>query len=291
MSLPEDFSPERYLELHPDVLQARLDPAMHFLNYGRAEGRAYKGDARYVAQNEYNPLHPKIAGHYQYDGLASKHNHDFMIDPAFMAAYGRGVVAAGADYKWFWRVHLGLWAARSAAKYTGDFVECGVNRGFLSSAIMHDLDWNTTGRTFYLLDTFTGLDERYLSDDEKSAGVFDRNLREIDSGFYTTNLDSVKQNFAEWPSAKIIQGSIPETLSQIDSDRIAFLHIDMNCTLPEVAALDYLWDRLVPGAFVLLDDYAYFGYQPQKEGMDGWAAEHGISIASLPTGQGLLIKP
>ncbi|UVK98638.1 TylF/MycF family methyltransferase [Pseudomonas sp. B21-048] len=291
MTLPEDFSTERYLELHPDVRQARLDPALHYLNYGVAEGRAYKGDSRYVVQKEYNPLHPKIDGTYQYDSLASKHNHDFMIDPAFMAAYGRGVVAAGGDYKWFWRVHLGLWAARSAAKYTGDFVECGVNRGFLSSAIMHDLDWNNTGRTFYLLDTFAGLDERYLSDDEKSAGAFDRNLREIDSGFYTTNLDSVKQNFAEWPNAKIIQGSIPDTLSQIDSDRIAFLHIDLNCTIPEVAALDYLWDRLVPGAFVLLDDYAYFGYQPQKEGMDEWAAKNDISIASLPTGQGLLIKP
>lgn len=65
----------------------------------------------------------------------------------------------------------------------------------------------------------------------------------------------------------------------------------MNCMIPEVAALDYLWERLVPGAVILLDDYAYYGYQPQKDGMDQWAEKMGIAIASLPTGQGLMIKP
>lgn len=290
MTLPDDFSPDKYLELHPDVLKAGLDPALHYLKFGIPEGRAYKGDARYV-EKKYNPLHPKLDEAYNHDGLASIHNHDFMIDPAFRAAYGRGVAAVGMDYKWFWRVHVGLWAARSAAKLTGDFVECGVNRGFLSSAIMHDLDWNNTNRVFYLLDTFAGIDERYLSDEEREGGVYERNCREITSGFYTTNLDSVKQNFAEWPRATIIQGSIPDTLPQIDSTQIAFLHIDLNCTIPEVAAIDYLWERLVPNAFILLDDYAYFGYQPQKEGMDQWVKKMNLSILSLPTGQGLLIKP
>jgi hypothetical protein len=147
------------------------------------------------------------------------------------------------------------------------------------------------GRSFYLLDTFSGLDERYVSNDEKSGGVLDRNKNEIKSGFYTTNLDAVRNNFSEWTGVKIIPGSIPDTLAQIESESIAFLHIDLNCTIPEVAAIDYLWDRLVPGAFVLLDDYAFYGYQPQKDGMDAWAATKKIAIASLPTGQGLLIKP
>ena len=53
----------------------------------------------------------------------------------------------------------------------------------------------------------------------------------------------------------------------------------------------FLWNRLVPGAPVLLDDYAYSGYEWQKVGMDAFATEHGLSILSLPTGQGLLIKP
>jgi len=108
-----------------------------------------------------------------------------MTDPAFAQAYARGILAAGSDYRWHWRVHVGLWAARCAAKLAGDFVECGVNRGFLSSAIMSLLKWDSTERTFYLLDTFAGIDERYISPEEKASGVMERNSREIASGFYT----------------------------------------------------------------------------------------------------------
>ena len=73
---------------------------------------------------------------YNQDGLRSLHNHEFMLDPHFCKAYERGVLACEQDYRWHWRVHVGLWAAYSASKLKGDFVECGVNRGFLRSAIM-----------------------------------------------------------------------------------------------------------------------------------------------------------
>ena len=65
----------------------------------------------------------------------------------------------------------------------------------------------------------------------------------------------------------------------------------MNSAAPEIAAATFFWDRLVPGAFVLLDDYAYRGFHSQKVAMDTFAAEKGVEICSLPTGQGLLIKP
>lgn len=47
----------------------------------------------------------------------------------------------------------------------------------------------------------------------------------------------------------------------------------------------------MPGVFILLDDYAYVGYGVQKAAMDIVASAKGLTIASLPTGQGLLIKP
>jgi hypothetical protein len=76
----------------------------------------------------------------------------------------------------------------------------------------------------------------------------------------------------------------------VGASKIAYLHLDMNCSPPEVAAADYFWNRLVPGAFVLLDDYAYRGYRAQKIAMDSFAASQQTEILSLPTGQGLLIK-
>jgi hypothetical protein len=156
---------------------------------------------------------------------------------------------------------------------------------------MQKLDWNSTARRFYLLDTFAGVDKRYVSHDDLALGVLERNEREIASGFYTLDVDDVRRNFAEWRNVRIIVGTVPETLSEIESDQFAFAHIDMNCAPPEVAAAEFLWPRLVPGAIILLDDYAYEGYRSQKLAMDGFARSKGVMIMSLPTGQGLIIKP
>lgn len=49
-------------------------------------------------------------------------------------------------------------------------------------------------------------------------------------------------------------------------------------------------ERLMPGALMLLDDYAYRGHRPQKVATDGFAQTRANKILSLPTGQGLLIK-
>jgi hypothetical protein len=248
---------------------------------------------RRVARGLYSVVRSVFPVAYAQDGLISVHSHAFIEDPAFIKAYARGVRAIGGidTYEWHWRIHIGLWAASVASRLEGDFVECGVNRGFLSSAIMDYLDWNSLDRDFYLLDTFTGLDERFVSDTERKDGALRKNAGNLLSGFYTGAVDEVRANFAQWSRVHIVEGAVPETLERVQSHRVAYLHIDMNCAPPEVAALAHFWERLVPGAPVLLDDYAYLGYTPQKLAMDDFAQAHGVTICSLPTGQGLILKP
>jgi hypothetical protein len=230
-------------------------------------------------------------GHvYDQDGLRSVHNHEFMDDPSFRRAYERGVRATGRDYEWHWRVHVGLWVASCASRLAGDFVECGVNRGFLSSAIMDYLKWDSLGKQFYLLDTFKGIDERFVSAEDRAAGAIEKNRKNLENGFYTSRSDEVRANFSEWKNFFLIEGAIPETLAQVPAREISYLHLDMNCSTPEVAAAEFFWDRLVPGGLVLLDDYAYRGYRAQKVAMDRFAQTKASQILSLPTGQGLLIN-
>ena len=69
------------------------------------------------------------------------------------------------------------------------------------------------------------------------------------------------------------------------------MSLDMNIAEPEVAALAFFWDKLVPGAVVTLDDYAWADHQPQKRALDAFAASVGVRILTLPTGQGLIIRP
>lgn len=236
-------------------------------------------------------LLPKV---YANDGLVCFNSHAFVQDPAFQRAYQRGVRALGDDldwYQWQWRVHVGLWTAASAAHLDGDFVECGVSHGFLSSSIMEYLDWDRLGKTFYLLDTFAGVDPRYVSAAEREAGALEKSDQMVKTGIYGNSVDTVKANFAQWSNYRIVVGAVPDTLDEVESDAVAFLHIDMNCAPPEVAALRYFWPRLTPGAFVLLDDYANRGRDEQRVAMDAVAEELGVVICALPTGQGLLIKP
>jgi macrocin-O-methyltransferase TylF-like protien len=252
-----------------------------------------RGAKRLIGRGLYALVRSAAPQAYAQDGLISVHSHAFMQDSKFIAAYGRGVKAIGGvdSYHWHWRIHIGLWAASVAARLDGDFVECGVNRGFLSSAIMEYLDWNALDRDFYLLDTFTGLDERFVSDRERMAGALRKNAEDLQSGFYITGADSVRVNFSQWPRARIVEGVIPETLGKVAARQVAYLHLDMNCAPPEIAALSFFWERLVAGAPVLLDDYAYLGYTAQKLAMDEFAQTRGVTICSLPTGQGLIIKP
>ena len=155
---------------------------------------------------------------------------------------------------------------------------------------MRDLDWDRTGKTFYLLDTFYGLEESQVSEVEIQDGIMDKNKELLKNGFYVASAEVVKDNFSEWNNIKIIEGVIPNTFSQIASDAIAFLHIDLYCAPLEVASMKFLWGRIVVGGIVLLDDYAYNGYRHQKLEIDKFARQEGIAIASLPTGQGLIVK-
>ena len=89
---------------------------------------------------------------------------------------------------------------------------------------------------------------------------------------------------------KLIKGLVPDILKECPAEKVAYLHLDMNCVLPEISALRFFWDKLVPGGMILLDDYAFRGYDEQHNAMNALAEELGYSIASLPTGQGLIVK-
>ena len=229
--------------------------------------------------------------YYACDGLNTLHNDSFRRDPAFRDAYARGLRAnQGIDPQWEWRAHVAMWTAMNAVRIAGDFVECGVNNGFISSAIMQRLNWQDGGKTFYLVDTFAGPVLTQYSEEEIRKGRLKIAEDALAAGSYSCDVEQVRQNFSQWPSAVVIQGAVPDVLAQFDDIRVAFLHIDMNCAMPERAALEFFWDRLSSGGFVLLDDYTYLGHESQSIAIGAVARQLGAEILSLPTGQGLIIK-
>jgi len=222
---------------------------------------------------------------YDQDGLKTSHNCDFIREIRFLKAYERGVKACPEYANIHWRVHVALWAASQAIYLPGDYVECGVNRGFLTSAVMTYIDWNKLGKSFYLFDTFCGLDESLLTQEEVLLGRISQSRSQ-----YRECYEETKENFSEFERVILVRGSLPSTLSQPLIGSIAYLSIDMNCVEPEIKSLEFFWPKLVQHGVVLLDDYAYKGHQPQKLAIDSFAAKHHVQVLSLPTGQGLIIK-
>jgi hypothetical protein len=219
---------------------------------------------------------------------------DFLADPRFVAAYRRGVNSGHAfdfykdgspDPRIEWRVHVACWAGTHAAQLPGDFVECGVNTGIFSLAICDYIDFNATGKSFWLFDTFNGIPDDHISDRERQFG------RHLENALFPECYEQAKANFAAFPKARLVRGIVPQSLNTVDIDRVAYLSLDLNVAYPERAAIEHFWPKLVPGAIVLLDDYGWASFVEQKRMIDDFAAGQGVSILNLPTGQGILIKP
>ena len=228
---------------------------------------------------------------YEFDGLHTVHNARFRDDPRFQAAWeGAFAVTGCVDPGSSWRIHIGLWAAAMAAHADGAFVECGVNAGFFSSAVLRYLDWNTLQKQFYLVDTFNGPVASQYSPEEIALGRRDAAEQAIAAGAYVTDMDAMKRRYESWNGVILVKGTVPEILQSINAERVAFLHLDMNCAFPECEALKFLWERVSYGGIVLLDDYAYFGYEAQGNALDAVARSIGVSILALPTGQGMILK-
>jgi hypothetical protein len=222
---------------------------------------------------------------YDEDELITAHKCDFVNDPHFKACYDGAVrdgLAISPTIQW--RAHTICWAAARGMQLEGDFVECGVNRGFLSKIAIDFVGFGAAlNKTFYLMDTYDGLVEEHLTQAERAMGK--------KAGGYEPCYEFVARYFSPFNNVKVIQGAIPGSLDRVTPEKVAFLSIDMNCTAPEIAALVHFWDRLVPGACVVLDDYGHAGHEEQKTAFDRFASDHNVPLLALPTGQGLMIKP
>ena len=188
-----------------------------------------------------------------------------------------------------WRAHTALWAAQNALQLEGDFVECGVFSGILSLMVCKYFNFaQYTDKNFFLFDTWEGIPAENGTEQEKQAA------KEKNKNYYTRNGDVysvVEKSFSAYPNVKMIQGTLPETLDKAQIQKISYLSMDLNSATYEQACIEKLWPKLVKGAVVLLDDYGFQAFRPQQDMWDDFAAEKGLKVLTLPTGQGLVIKP
>lgn len=225
------------------------------------------------------------------DGFATHHNPSCLVEPQFRKAYDRGIhsghkIGGGGDLHIEWRVHLYCWAGWHAKQLEGDFVECGVNTGIFSLAIMEYTHFNETGKRFWLFDTYSGIPEDQFTEAERQIG-----LDQVHVDSYEDCWEIAQKNFAPYAGAQLVRGRVPESLHTVEIDKVAYLGIDMNSVVPEIAAAEHFWPKMVSGGIIMLDDYCWLHHVNQKTAFDKFASDRGVKILNLPTGQGVILKP
>ncbi|KQU69669.1 hypothetical protein ASE08_28320 [Rhizobacter sp. Root16D2] len=216
------------------------------------------------------------SGHYFGDNLLTwGRNMSMLDDQPFVQAW-QSNIESDADQAILWRRYVLACAAYHCVQLGGDFVECGAYTGVGMKTVIDYLGGREFPRTFWGYDLF-----------EHEEGMLHHSMQEHGEGLYAR----VQQKFADYPQVRLLKGMIPDVFADGCPERIAYLHIDLNQAPAEIAALDHLFDRMVPGGILILDDYEWSGpYRVQKLAEDVWFDSRQYRVMPLPTGQGLIIK-
>lgn len=172
------------------------------------------------------------------DGFATTHHVEFLNNECFNSSYRAALedvpeFLRGTEIEW--RAHICCWAASQAIHLEGDFIECGVWYGVLSKTICEYTDFGSQNRNFYLVDSWGKMPGSHT-----------------DANYQEDIYDIVKKRFAKWPNVRLIKGLVPEALSRIPSQKVAYLSIDMNSSEPEKAVLEYFYEKLCLVALFIL---------------------------------------
>jgi O-methyltransferase len=174
-----------------------------------------------------------------------------------------------------------LWRTlQQALRLPGDVVECGVFRGGTALLEARTLaGMGAAGRQLHLFDSFQGVAEEVSPEESFCPGQFGR-----------TSAAHVRQLLAEYPFVRLHVGFVPDTFVGLELDQVAWAHVDLDLYEPIRDAIAYLYPRLVPGGFLIFDDYGFPSCPGARRAVDEAFADKPEVPLCLPTGQCLVIK-
>lgn len=131
----------------------------------------------------------------------------------------------------------------------GDLVECGVWNGG-SAAMMAQLK-----RKVWLFDSFEGLPLPGEKDKGIEAASFVKGLHK---GSQEKIIEVFKKLNVDLSSVNIVKGWLEDTLERSGVEKVVLLHIDTDWYASVKYALNFFYDRITPGGFIVVDDYWFF---------------------------------
>ena len=151
----------------------------------------------------------------------------------------------------------GLYSAVQYAatrEIAGDIVECGCARGGSAALMALTLQQAGSRRKLWLFDSFEGLPAPSSEDP-------DFEIADLFTGTCVGTVGEVHELFERLGIAgdvAFVKGLFQETLPVAPIEQIAILHIDGDWYESVRVCLESLYDKVVPGGVIQLDDYGYW---------------------------------
>ena len=163
----------------------------------------------------------------------------------------------------------------------GCIVECGVWKGgMICGAAKYAID-NNINRTFYGFDSYEGFPEPTENDivayTGKKALELDNWGMKKDGNAPLNNLYECMTNL-NIPNETIIpiKGWFKDTVPNFTQNKIIILRLDGDWYDSTKVCLENLYDKVVPGGIIILDDYGY--WKGCKEATDEFLASKNINV-------------
>lgn len=158
----------------------------------------------------------------------------------------------------------------------GDVIETGVWRGGATILMRGVLKaYGVTDRIVWVADSFQGVPpsnpEKYPADGTVSLS----GIPEL-----AVSLEQVKSNFERYglldDQVRFLKGWFKDTLSTAPIDRLAVLRLDGDLYESTTDTLTYLYPKVSPGGYVIVDD---FGAIPAcRQAVEDYLARHSLSV-------------
>jgi hypothetical protein len=181
-----------------------------------------------------------------------------------------------------------------AKKLSGAFVETGTFTGGASAYALRSLMRNEPGisRPYWGFDSFEGMPQPTVEDGDYAAQwIYGKRLVEVTPSQVAGNLTGSKVNLAQYDAClahlhgtgytkddiHLVKGWFQDTLpSRVQAiGPIVILRMDGDFYESTKSVLEALYDSVVPGGFVLIDDYG--GFEGCRRAVDEFLAVRNVS--------------
>lgn len=149
----------------------------------------------------------------------------------------------------------------------GCLVECGVYAGAHPGIMDYACRFVGKSREIWLFDSFEGIPKAGPEDGDACAALVGRGdgKQIVTSGISFCTLRGAQGNLRKWGSniekLRFVKGWFQETIPTSKTGPIAVLRLDADLYDSTKVCMQHLYDRVVHGGFVIVDDWGFAGVQ------------------------------